>query len=304
MWSYRLHLGLWEELAGRTGAELSGRMVPWLRIALAEEDIPDIERSMRAFGDAEGFGARMLGPAEVLELEPRVSPGVLCGALLWGNAAVDGRALTAALMAAAEGMGARFVRAPGGVRVRARGGSVEVADGTDALRPGAVLVAAGPWSAEVLAPAGARLPVRPVKGEILRIDAPGPAYRVDVAYPGGEAHPKPDGLVWVGATVEEAGFDAGPTAEARRSLMADAARAIPDLARGRVAAHTACLRPAAPDGLPVIGRAAVRGDLFVATGGGKKGILLGPAMGLAAADIIVRGRTEAPVAGLGPERFG
>ena len=303
MWSYRLHLDLWDELAELTGADLSGRMVPWLRIALDEDDLPDVRRSLSAFSGARGFSGRLLDPTEVMEMEPRISPGVLCGALLWGNAAVDGRALTAALMTAAGRMGARFVRAAARVRVRGSDGSVEVGAGSQRLSAGAVIVAAGPWSAGVIGPSGVDLPIRPVKGEILRIDPPGPAYRLDIAYPGGEAHPKPDGLVWIGATVEEAGFDAEPSPSARRSLMADAARAVPDLARGAVAMHTACLRPVARDGLPVIGPAAGRDDLLVASGGGKKGVLLGPAMGKAAADTAIRGWTDVPVEGLGPGRF-
>ena len=146
-------------------------------------------------------------------------------------------------------------------------------------------------------------PIRPLKGEILRLDPPGPTYRYDIGYPGGEAHPKPDGLVWVGATVEDVGFDTHTTEVAKKSLMADAVRAIPALAHSRVAEQTACLRPVTPDGLPVIGRVPGRDGLYVVSGAGKKGILLGPAMGKALSDLVTTGRTDLPVTGLSADRF-
>ena len=304
IWSYRLHLDLWSELPEETSVAFSERIVPWIRIALSEDDLPDLQRSFRAFNEAPGFSASMLDSSQVLEIEPRISGAVLGGVHMYGNAAVDSRCLTLALMTAAEERGAGFVWADGWPEPKVSGASLSVAGGSEVISAGAVVVAAGPWSGRVLESAGVRLPIRPIKGEILRLDPPGPMYRQDIAYPGGEAHPKPDGLVWIGATAEEAGFDTQVTDAARRSLTADAVRAIPALADSTVALQTACLRPATSDGLPAIGRVDGRHDLYVATGGGRKGVLLGPAMGRAIADLIVDGHTGAPIAGFGPDRFG
>ncbi len=304
IWSYRLHLDLWNELSEETNVAFSERIVPWIRIALSEDDLPDLQRSFRAFKEAPGFSASMLDSSQVLEIEPRISDAVLGGVYMYGNAAVDSRCLTLALMTAAEERGARFVWADGWPEPKASGASLSVAGASEVIAAGAVVVAAGPWSGRALGSAGARLPIRPIKGEILRMDPPGPMYRQDIAYPGGEAHPKPDGLVWIGATAEEAGFDAQVTDAARRRLTVDAVRAIPALADSAVALQTTCLRPATSDGLPAIGRVDGRHDLYVATGGGRKGVLLGPAMGRAIADLIVNGHTGAPVAGFGPDRFG
>lgn len=304
IWSYRLHLDLWSELPEETSVAFSERIVPWIRIALSEDDLPDLQRSFRAFNEAPGFSASMLDSGQVLEIEPRISDAVLGGVHLHGNAAVDSRCLTLALMTAAEERGARFVWADGWPEPKASGASLSVVGGSEVIAAGAVVVAAGPWSSSALEFAGVRLPIRPIKGEILRLDPPGPMYRQDIAYPGGEAHPKPDGLVWIGATVEEAGFDTQITDAARRRLTVDAVRAVPALADSTVALQTACLRPAISDGLPAMGRVDGRHDLYVATGGGRKGVLLGPAMGRAIADLIVDGHTGAPVAGFGLDRFG
>jgi glycine oxidase len=300
--SYRLHLDLWEELAERSDVGFSPRIVPWIRVALSEDDLPDLDSSYLAFDDAEGFSSTRLDAHAVLEMEPRFSPEVIGGVYLYGNAAVDGHGLTMALMTAAEAMGATFVRTEV-TGLRAGAGSVEVDAGAQTLRAGAVVVAAGPWTTNLLSGIGARVPVRPLKGEILRLDPPGPMFRHDIAYPGGEAHPKPDGLVWVGATVADAGFNTKTTAAAREALLADAARAIPVLAESTVAEQTACLRPVSPDGLPVIGRVPGQNDVYVVSGAGKKGILLGPAMGKAISDLVVSDHTDLPVGEFTPDRF-
>jgi len=303
MRSYRLHLELWEELAERSDVTFAPRIVPWIRIALSDDDLPDLESASQAFNGADGFSAEMLDRAAVLDMEPRISPDVIGGVYVYGNAAVDSHALTLALVTAAEAMGTTFVRADvTGISVDGdRQITVEV--GSETLTAPSVVVAAGPWSAALLQSCGIELPVGPLKGEILRLDPPGPMFRHDIAYPGGEAHPKLDGLVWVGATVENAGFDTRTSEWARARLMADAVRAIPVLARSKVSEQTACLRPVTPDGLPVIGPVPGRDGLYIASGAGKKGILLGPAMGRAITDLVVSGRTGLPVGPFAPDRF-
>ncbi len=303
MHSYRLHLELWEELAERSDVTFSPRIVPWIRIALSESDLSDLESASQAFDGADGFSAEMLDTAAVLDIEPRISPEVIGGVYLYGNAAVDSRELTLALVTAAEAMGATFVRAEvTGLSVDGEG-QISVELGSETLAAPSVVVAAGPWSAELLRPSGIELPVGPLKGEILRLDPPGPMFRHDIAYPGGEAHPKPDGLVWVGATVEDAGFDTGVSEGARARLMADAVRAIPVLAQSKLSEQTACLRPVTSDGLPAIGPVPGHDGLYIASGAGKKGILLGPAMGKAVADQVISGRTDLPVGPFAPDRF-
>jgi glycine/D-amino acid oxidase-like deaminating enzyme len=59
----------------------------------------------------------------------------------------------------------------------------------------------------------------------------------------------------------------------------------------------------APDSLPIIGRAPAYDNVYLATGGGKKGILLSPAIGKAIADLISQGRTPLPIETSTPERF-
>ena len=173
IWSYRLHLDLWRQLPEDTSVAFSERIVPWIRIALSENDLPDLQRSFRAFSRVPGFSAKMLDSNQVLEIEPRISDAVLGGVYMYGNAAVDSRCLTLALMTAAEERGARFVWAAGRPEPKVSRASLSVVAGSEKIAAGTVVVAAGPWSGRALELAGVRLPIRPVKGEILRIDPPG-----------------------------------------------------------------------------------------------------------------------------------
>jgi glycine oxidase len=142
-----------------------------------------------------------------------------------------------------------------------------------------------------------------LKGEILRLSLPGAVLAHDILGPDVSLYSRSDGLVWCGATTEWRGFVQGPSDSARQFLLQGAITLMPDAANASVARHTVCLRPMAPDGLPIIGRAPAYDNVYLATGGGKKGILLSPAIGKAIADLISEGRTPLSIDTSTPERF-
>ena len=168
---------------------------------------------------------------------------------------------------------------------------------------GQVLLAMGPWSRLAEPWLGAYIPVDPLKGEILRMELPGNPIQHDISGGGGSIYAKPDGLVWCGATEEWKGFDRTRSGAAEKSLLEGAVRLVPDLANGRVVLHTACLRPVTPDWLPIIGKQPGWENVYLATGAGKKGVLLSTGMGKAAADLMRQGKTRVPIGGFGAERF-
>ena len=89
------------------------------------------------------------------------------------------------------------------------------------------------------------------------------------------------------------GFAHTDTAESCTGMQAEATVEI----------HTACLRPVPPDHIPIVGDVPGKHGVYIATGGGRKGILVGPAVGKSIADILVNGATDLPTASLGLERF-
>ena len=301
--SYCLHLKLWDELREDTGIGYDGRIVSSIKLAFQESDLQELEETLDIFTAADGFEARWLEPDEVLALEPRATANAFRGLFTRGNAALDSYRYTQALMQAStkRGMSVRSGEVVGLDASGSRVTGVRLADAS--ISCGQVLLAMGPWSRLAEPWLGAYIPVDPLKGEILRMELPGDAVQHDISGGGGSIYAKPDGLVWCGATEEWKGFDRTLSGSAERSLLEGAVRLVPDLANGRVVLHTACLRPVTPDWLPIIGKQPGWENVFLATGAGKKGVLLSPGMGKAVADLLCQGETRLPVSGFGPDRF-
>jgi glycine/D-amino acid oxidase-like deaminating enzyme len=107
-----------------------------------------------------------------------------------------------------------------------------------------------------------------------------------------------------GTTEEEAGFDEESTLAARDEIGAALLRMLPAMADAQIAQQTACLRPVASDGLLVLGCVPGLDHVYVATGGARKGILYGPAMGQAIADLVLGRDTRVALDAFTPGRFG
>jgi glycine oxidase len=238
---------------------------------------------LHAFQERLGLTATMLTSRECRTLEPTLSPVVRCGLLVDGDHSVDNRRLAAALLAAATAAGARIlrqrVRSVTVVDGRARGVRT---DGDAIVSAETVVLAAGPWSASVDGvPIADRPPVRPVKGEILRLRArehvPIPSRSIR-GYVNGESVyvvTRSDGEVIIGATMQDRGFDTTVRAGAVHDLLRDARTLVPGVDELDLVECLAALRPGSPDNAPMIGRTHTEG-LIVATGHHRNGVLLTP----------------------------
>ncbi len=152
-----------------------------------------------------------------------------------------------------------------------------LADG-ERVRAGCVVVAAGAWSAGLDGlPEHARVPVRPLKGQILRLrDPAGPGLLQRVLrFEGGYVVPRGDGRYVLGATVEERGFEEQPTAGGVYELLRHARELLPGVLEWQIEELSVGFRPSTPDNVPVIGRGALDGLLW-ATGHHRNGVLLAP----------------------------
>ena len=169
---------------------------------------------------------------------------------------------------------------------------VETPEG--ALACGAVVLAAGVWTAPLAASAGLSLPVEPRKGQLVLLRAPGDAPRfirhkvVDGSYLRSVASASPglqvttvlettwDGDVLVGSSRERRGFDVSVDASVGDAMVERGARLMPGLRALPRSGAWAGLRPWLPDGLPAIGASAAADGLWVATGHEGAGVALGP----------------------------
>lgn len=256
-----------------------------------EAEILDRELSLR---QRFGLNASRLRPSEARRLEPALAP-TLRGALeLPDDHAIDPRRLTAAL---ARAIRSELITGTEVTELDVTDGAVRGVISSTGRRFGAprVVIAAGVWS-ERLVPDEARVPLRPVKGQILRLrDPSGPGLLTRVLRtPSAYVVPRGDGRYVLGATVEERGFDTSVTAGALFELLRDASELLPGLSELVVEELSAGLRPGTPDNAPVIGAGIVDG-LFWATGHYRHGILLAPIT----AELIAGALTGEPV----PEAF-
>jgi glycine oxidase len=290
-------------------SEASGMDTGYLRCgtllgARDRDDAEWLERE-RELRETLGLAVRRLRASQTRELEPALAPTLRLGLEVPDDHAIDPRKLTAALAEA-------LIRAGGELRtstaVKAiaiaheRVTGLTLADGSE-IGADNVVVAAGPWSSSLDGiPEGARVPIHPIKGQILRLHDPaGPGLLTRVLrMTGGYVVPRGDGRYVIGATMEERGFDRTVTAGAAFELLRNAFELLPSVTELVIDELSAGLRPATPDNAPAIGPGSVEG-LHWAAGHYRHGILLTPIT----AELVVDGLTGDPAVpdAFAPTRF-
>ena len=300
---------LWPEFAADiardSGLPVGLRTEGTLQIALTQDDAARL-RFLADYQHGLGVALDWLTPAEARRREPHLGAR-LAGALFCAeDHQVDPRLLVPALRAAALAAGVRLHEgvAVDGLLVTdgvAAGVSAGGVDHPSDL----VVLAAGAWSRLLPGlPSALRPPVRPVKGQMLalRMDPSAPLVRHVLWTPQVYLVPRDDGRLVVGATVEERGFDAAPTAGGVLSLLDGAWRALPgveDLPLDEVwVGH----RPGSRDDAPLLGPSGLDG-LLVATGHHRNGILLAPVTAEIIARVVREGRLEAAAQPFAAPRF-
>lgn len=295
------------ELEEASGVEVPYRRCGAVHVGLDRDEVAELRR-IHALHEELDLSSEWLSAGACRRVEPGLSPDVAGGFAAPGEAEVDPRAVMDALVLAARNAGVRTVGRPvervaevvAGGRASVEG--VVLADGEELLA-GAVLLAAGARIGE-LAPDGVNLPVRPMKGEIVRLRARSgerPCERIVV----GERFyvvPRAGEEFVVGASVEDRGFDLRVTAGGILELLREAYRALPEITEPELVECRAGLRPTTPDNAPMIGATPMRG-LLVAGGHHRNGVLLAPITADAIASIVRGGDPPAPIAALTPSRF-
>jgi glycine oxidase len=289
------------EVEEASGASVGYRRDGTLAVAFDDDDLAMLTE-LRAYHERLGLAGQRLRGRECRALEPLLSPLIRGGIFVESDHQVETRALTAALLVAADRAGVVVVRrraarldvdggGPSGDGRRAVGVTL---DSGQPLRAPVTVLAAGCWSAGLPGlPTDVRPPVRPVKGQILRLRPADPAApRMSCTVRGLRrgrsiyAVPRLDGRVVVGASCEEKGWDTTVTAGAVRELLEDATEVVPALGELELAETLARLRPGTPDNGPILGASALPG-LVLATGHYRNGVLLAPVTADAVADAVV-----------------
>ena len=302
--SYRMHADIAPELTELSGVDFGYKVISSVRIVFDESEMADMQITHDTFESADDdFSAEWLDAYQLREIEPRISADAIRALDTRGNAILSSHRYTLVLAKSAETMGAKVV--PGTVTgVRTSGGRISaVLTDSGEISCDAVVFATGPWAGQVEEWLGVPVPVEPFKGEILRMKLDGPTLDRDFHSADVDLNHREDGQIWIGATEERVGFDRNPSEKARVESLRLAKNLMPAMKDAELVLHTACLRPLSPDWMPIIGNAPGWDNAYLATGAGKKGILISPGMGKAVADLITTGSTDMPIEGFGAERF-
>ncbi|MEV4905330.1 glycine oxidase ThiO [Streptomyces albidoflavus] len=287
------------ELAEASGQELGYRRCGTLAVALDADDRAYL-RELHALQLRSGLESEWLSGRECRRLEPMLAPGVRGGLRVDGDHQIDPRRLASALVTACERAGVVWCRSTAG-RLVVRGGravGVELADGS-LVEGGQTVLAAGSRSGLLAGlPEEVAVPVRPVKGQVVRLAVP-EAYRRGAAFLGRTVRavvrgshvylvPRENGELVIGATTEELGWDTTVTAGGVYELLRDAHELVPGLTELPFTEVRAGLRPGSPDNAPLLGPTALPG-LHLATGHHRNGVLLTPVTGDVLADVLTTG---------------
>ncbi|BBX18987.1 glycine oxidase ThiO [Mycolicibacterium duvalii] len=230
-----------------------------LVVAVDRADAQDL-RTVGEWLTAQGHPVTLTTSAR--DIEPLLAQGIRHGFVAETELSVDNRAVVDALAAHCEQLGVQWAPPVGTLDEAGPADVVVIANGIDApsLWPG--------------------LPVRPVKGEVLRLRwrrgcMPVPRRVIRARVHGRQVYlvPRADGVV-VGATQYEHGRDTAPAVTGVRELLDDACAVVPALGEYELAECAAGLRPMTPDNMPLVGRLDDR--TLVATGHGRSGFLLAP----------------------------
>jgi glycine oxidase len=272
--SHRLYPGWTAEIEEETGQTVGYRRTGVLRCALDERE----EEGLRGYLwqrdrglEVEWWDAGALSLRSGSRLASRARAGVFFPQ----EGVVDPRRLTHALAAAGRRRGVELRTETAARRFWIEGGrcrGVETESGR--LEAEHVVDAAGAW-AGFDRELPFTVPVEPIRGQVIEIDLGAEAPRTVLHSEAVYLVPRAEGRVLVGSTLERVGFCKEVTAGALENLIDSATRLLPAVRGARFVTAWAGLRPATPDGLPILGDCGIEG-LFFATGHYRNGILLAP----------------------------
>ncbi len=274
-----------------TGYETPGHLF----VATTEDEASRLPALLDLAQERHAQGVPNIGPARLLtgpearDLFPALAE-VPAALHLPAGSRLEARTLRQALLRAARRHGLTVIS--GSAAVLASGDRVTTVQvNGEALSAGAVLLAAGAWSADLAATLGFSLPIEPQRGQIIHLSLPDTVTSDWPIVSGFHSHYQlafPADRIVVGATREhKSGYDRRLTAAGVHEVLSEALRVSPGLGQATIEEMRIGFRPASPDQIPVLGQAPGFQNLYLATGHGPSGLQLGPYSGTIVADLAV-----------------
>ena len=300
--SRALYEGLASELLDRTGLDIEYRRIGHVAPALTDEENETVGRRVE-WQREHGLAAEWLDAREARALEPGLALDVRGAGWFPQDHHVNNTAVTQAFASATMRLGGQVRTDCAALDLVGEGERVTgVKTANEILSAGTVILCAGAWMQQFEKAAGIPLPIVPAKGQMVVAKLEPPALGHVVYGTAAYAIPRPSGEHIMGSTVEFVGFDKRVTVEGMTGVLQGITRLVPALHEAAMVTNWACLRPAAPDGLPLLGRVPGRPGLVIATGHFRNGILLAPITGKIIAELIVDGKSSLSLEPFRPDR--
>ena len=302
--SFQLHQELACVLPQESGIDIGYREQPRIYPAFSAEEVESLKSQLRALKRYDP-SVRWLEGQALWEMEPRLNQDVL-GGLVFQGAQVMAYRFVLALVEAAErrGMELRHGEVVGlqSTSGRVTGGQLRQGE---IIATETVVLAMGPWSQQAAAWVGLKIPVYPVRGQLLELLVPDSQLYASLSYSGMYLLHKADGITLAGTTYEQdSGFANHPTPAGLEAIIDAAVRMAPSLEDAQVADHISGLRPASGDSLPLIGLIPGWQGVYIVSGHDRKGMGLSLISTRIIADLIIKGRSPVPIEMFDPARFG
>jgi glycine oxidase len=302
--SSQLHQELARVLSQESGIDIGYREQPMIYPAFSAEEGEGLKSQLSVLRRHDP-SVRWLEGQALWEVEPRLNRDVL-GGLVFQGAQVMAYRFVLALVEAAERQGAEL-RHGEVVGLQSDGGrvtGVQLREG-EIITTETVVLAMGPWSQRAAAWVCQKIPVYPVRGQLLELLVPDPQFQAALSYSDMYLLHKADGITLAGTTYEPgSGFASHPTAVGLEAIMNAALQMAPSLEDAQVADHISGLRPASEDSLPLIGPIPGWQGVYMVSGHDRKGMGLSLISTRIIADLIVKGHSSVPIEIFDPARFG
>jgi len=295
--SYAMYDGFVEGLHSETALDVGFSRVGLLCLASSEEAAKTLHCRYEWQKDA-GFNVKLLSADDVHQMEPLITLPIRAAMCIPDELSVTPRQLVNVLREACLNRG---VEIRTGVHVE-RIAQNQVCAGKLTLGAQTIVIASGVWSPS-LAGLNPQIPVYPRNGQILSLRMPVGAFRRMIRWGSSYFVPRNTGELVVGATNEDAGFDMSNTPAGLGRLLMDAQAISSHVGTYAISETWTGLRPATPDGLPILGESAIRG-VYYATGHYRNGVLLAPVTARIMSDLIEGRAPDLSIDKYSPFRFG
>jgi glycine oxidase len=293
--SHRLHRDWSRELLEETGIDNGLLACGGLHVVAQESQLEPLQRVADSWR-ARGARCEWLSGPGIAEVEPALAPAVDAGRIAGGFFLPEEMQFRSprqleALERACRGRGVvidvevsvdRIDVADG----RIRGLAVQTPRGPEAVVADQYVIAAGAWTGGLVSSLGITIDTRPIRGQIVLVRFPRQTLSRIVNRGLDYLVPREEGLVLVGSTLEDVGFEATTAPAALRRLLAVAADLLGDLTEVTVEMSWAGLRPGSVDGLPSIGRVSGFDNAVVAAGHFRAGLHQSTGTAVIVADLV------------------